>query len=263
MKIFSIIIFLLFISPLYTFGSDAAEFIELGKFSRQYIDLIINKSGKNSSGKNKIETISYNFIDVPYLGHTLIGSQDKKEILTINLGGVDCFTYIDYVEAIRNSSDFDSFKDNVRTIRYKDGVVDYSARNHFFSDWPIYNTANVKDISSIIGEDSSVTIKKQLNLKSDGTRYLPGIPVVERQITYIPTDKLTPGILDKINTGDYIGIYSGLDGLDVSHTGIVIKKEGTAYLRHASSRKKNKKVLDENLKLYLKNKPGIVIYRPL
>ena len=128
---------------------------------------------------------------------------------------------------------------------------------------PVYNPSNVKDITGEVGGTDSVTVKKSLNRKKDGSYFLPGIPVTDREITYIPSGKLTPEIIGKISSGDYVGIYSGIDGLDVSHTGIVIKKDGKAYLRHASSREANRKVLDEELIVYMKNKPGLVIYRPL
>ena len=263
MKILYFLLFLLFTSSTYTFGNDAVEFVDLGKFTQQSINQIIGDSHENPLVENKIEAISQNFLNVPYLGYTLIGSINKQEILTINLSGMDCFTYIDYVEAIRSSSDYNSFKDQVKNIRYKDGIVEYRARNHFFSDWPLNNSSNVKDITEHFGSGNIITVKKYLNLKNDGSNYLDGIPVVERDITYIPTDKISSDVIDKMNTGDYIGIYSKLDGLDVSHTGIVVKKNGKAFIRHASSRKINKKVVDEDLIVYLKNKPGIVVYRPI
>ena len=263
MKKIYLLLLLIFMSPLNTAGNDTVEFIDLGNFTQQSIDRIIDNSNELPSVDNKIEKISSSFLNVPYLGHTLIGSNTKEEILTINLSGMDCFTYIDYVEAIRNSSDYYSFKDQVQTIRYRDGIVAYRTRNHFFSDWPINNSSKVKDITKNFGTENTITVKKYLNLKGDGTNYLEGIPVVERKITYIPSEKLSPAILEKLNTGDYIGIYSHLDGLDVSHTGIVVKKDGKIYIRHASSRKVNNKVVDEDLVEYLKNKPGIVVYRPI
>ncbi len=262
MKIIYFLFTLLVLSAAYTAANDTVEFTDLGKFTEQSINRIIGEKNSNQALETKIGLISEKFLDVPYLGHTLIGSNERQEVLTINLSGMDCFTYIDYVEAIRNASDYGSFSDNVQKIRYKDGIVDYRARNHFFSDWPMSNSGNVKDVTMEIGGDDSITVEKFLNRKNDGSLYLPGIPVVKRNITYIPAGKISPEIISKINTGDYIGIYSGLDGLDVSHTGIAVKKSGKAYLRHASSKKANKKVLDEDLVLYIKNKPGLVIYRP-
>lgn len=65
-----------------------------------------------------------------------------------------------------------------------------------------------------------------------------------------------------MQTGDYVGIYSPLAGLDVSHTGIIIKKGNQVWLRNASSLKKNMKVVDTPLLSYIKTRPGIVIARP-
>jgi len=260
-KLFIFILF--FVYPgCYTQGNDVVEFVDLGKFTQQSIELIISESNNNPLKENKVKIISENFLGVPYQGFTLIGSNNKQEVLTINLSGLDCFTYIDYVEALRHSTGFESFKNHVINIRYKESVVDYSARNHFFSDWPVYNSKYIEDVTGKIGGSNSVKENKFLNLKKDGTNYLSGIPVIEREITYIPYGDISSCITDKMNTGDYIGIYSDIEGLDVSHTGILIKKNGKAYIRHASSRKSNKKVLDEELLIYMKNKPGIVIYRP-
>ena len=263
MKSFLLFVLVISIPIHYCCSSESAEFIDLGRFTPESINSIISTSAKNSSGGQKVEEISSNFLGVPYLGFTLIGSEEKKEVLTINLSGLDCFTYLDYVEALRHSSDFDSFKDRVRTVRYKNGIVEYGTRKHFFSDWPLFNSEYVKDVTSEIGGPSVKKERKLLNLKKDGSNYLPGIPVVAREITYIPTESLNQDILNKLRTGDYIGIYSDNDGLDVSHTGIVIRESGTVYMRHASSRKENKKVLDEELLVYMKNKPGLVVYRPI
>jgi len=61
-------------------------------------------------------------------------------------------------------------------------------------------------------------------------------------------------------TGDYIGIYSDLPGLDVSHVGIVVKDGPNINFRHASSAAR--KVIDEDFSEYIAGKPGIVVLRP-
>lgn len=242
---------------------ETKEQVNYGKFSEERIAELIGQTSTYSSNNQKIDFISGQFIDVPYQESTLIGNDKTEEVLTINLAGLDCFTYIDYVEAIRLSSKIDEFKDNLINIRYKDGAISYPARNHFFSDWANSDTGSVKDITHSIGGDSVILTTKYLNKKKDGSLYLPGIPVVKRQIAYIPSYKIDSSVTDKIQTGDYIGIYSDKDGLDVSHTGIIIRKGDGVYLRHASSRSVNRRVVDEELLNYIKNKPGIVIYRPL
>jgi hypothetical protein len=65
-----------------------------------------------------------------------------------------------------------------------------------------------------------------------------------------------------MRTGDYVGIYSEIKGLDVSHVGIVIKDGDKIYLRHASSQKKQRKVVDQDFKDYIFKKPGIIVFRP-
>ena len=70
-------------------------------------------------------------------------------------------------------------------------------------------------------------------------------------------------MVGNIKSGDYIGIYTEIPGLDVTHTGIAIKKGDKTYLRHASSKKSNQKVVDEDFKEYAAKVPGIVIYRPI
>ena len=45
---------------------------------------------------------------------------------------MDCFTYLDYVEALRLSNSYEEFNPKVKDIRYKNGKVSFQNRNHFF-----------------------------------------------------------------------------------------------------------------------------------
>ena len=94
------------------------------------------------------------------------------------------------MEAFSLSDSFPEFKDNLKNIRYKGGSVAFQNRNHFFSDWPVYNKSKIRDVTEEIGGDKTKETVKHLNQKSDGTYYLPGIPVVERTITYIPSPEV-------------------------------------------------------------------------
>jgi hypothetical protein len=44
--------------------------------------------------------------------------------------------------------------------------------------------------------------------------------------------------------------------------GILIKDGDKIYLRHASSLKKHRKVIDQDFKKYIVGKPGIIVLRP-
>lgn len=47
----------------------------------------------------------------------------------------------------------------------------------------------------------------------------------------------------------------------ITDIGIIIK-EGNTYLRHASSAKKYRKVIDEDFRGYTSDKSGLIILRP-
>jgi hypothetical protein len=155
-----------------------------------------------------IDLLSRPFLGTPYVANMLIGSQDTPEKLVIDFRGLDCFTYIDYVDALH-----------------------------------------------------TVTLVKNLNQKSDGSSYLPGLKNVQRSITYLPSDFIDDKVLAQLHTGDYIGIYTHLAGLDVTHTGIYIMTENGPVLRNASSRKENMQVVDSPFMDYVQATPGIVVFR--
>ncbi len=225
------------------------------------LDVLREAAGFSDVGE-RINIISEKFLGTPYEANTLVGDAETPEELTVYLAGLDCFTYIDYVEAARLSDSYDTFLDELQHTRYKEGVVGFERRNHFFSDWTEYNSDQVSDVTEEVGGDAAIVVEKQLNQKKDGGVFLEGIPIVARTITHIPTAAITDEIVGSLRTGDYIGIYTDIDGLDVTHTGIFIRNDSGIYLRHASSREGAQKVIDDDFLTYLKNTPGIVVYRP-
>jgi hypothetical protein len=237
------------------------EKIALGRWSSTEIDRTLAATTGIASVPRRIAHLSQQFLAVPYRESTLVGGVNTPELLTIDFEGVDCFTYIDYVEAMRRSESFAVLKKTLRMVRYRDGRVAYSSRNHFFTDW-IGANPYVEDATGKVGRESVRTATKQLNDRGDGTRYVPGIAIQERRITYIPGRAIDQDSIERIRTGDYIGIYSRAKGLDVSHVGIVIKFPNHTRLRHASSSASKRRVIEEDLVEYLAGKPGIVILRP-
>ena len=221
------------------------------------------QSARGLPGASKqIDFLSEKFLGTPYEANTLVGDAETPEELTVHFAGLDCFTYIDYVEAGRQSDSYSTFLDELQHTRYKGGDVGFRYRNHFFSDWTEYNDDKVRDVTKEVGGDAAIAVEKQLNQKKDGGVFLEGIPVVPRTITHIPTAAITDEIVGNLRTGDYIGIYTAIDGLDVTHTGIFIRNDSGTYLRHASSREDAQKVIDDDFLTYLENTPGIIVYRP-
>ena len=237
--------------------------LRLGKWSGESLDRLIRKASRIRAPGPRIGMISEEFLGVPYQGFTLSGGLDTPETLVINLEGVDCFTFIDYVEAMRISASLAEFGDNLARVRYRSGVIGYRERNHFFSDWVHSANPFVRDVTAEVGGAASRSAVRALNAKEDGTFFLPGIDAEEREIRYIPASLTDDSVEERLETGDYVGIYSGTAGLDVSHVGIFIRKGNEGFLRHASSAEENRKVLDQNFRSYMAAKPGIVVFRPL
>lgn len=207
-----------------------------------------------------VSRVSSEFIGNEYKANTLIGGDDTEEKLVINFNGVDCFTLVDYVESISRSHDKKSFLKNIRKIRYINGNVKYLKRKHFFSDWSAISPYNAHDVTKTI-TPNYIVVKKHINRKADGEEYIPGLGIHSRMINYIPGNFINEKVLERLKNGDYIGVYSPLDGLDVSHVGIVVRHDGKVWFRNASSLSKNKKVVDSELIEYMKSKPGIIILR--
>ena len=76
----------------------------------------------------------------------------------------------------------------------------------------------------------------------------------------MPSGLVDRGVLGSLRTGDYVGIYTEAEGLDVSHVGIIIRDGRRLLFRHASSVKR--KVLDQDFLPYINGKSGIVVLRP-
>jgi len=241
----------------------AEAIIRLGRWSGESLDRLIRRAARIREPGPRIGTISGEFLGVPYRGSTLVGDRDTAEAFVIDLEGVDCFTFIDYVEAMRISASFVEFKANLARVRYRSGVVAFGERNHFFSDWIQSADRFVGDVTDQVGGRALRRAVKVLNAREDGTLFLPGIDAVEREILYIPASLIDDSIELRLETGDYVGIYSETAGLDVSHVGIFIRKGNEGFLRHASSAEENRKVVDQNFRSYVAARPGMVVFRPL
>ncbi len=205
---------------------------------------------KEHPTEGKISEISRYFLGIPYKKNSLIGSFTEQEQLVIDFEGVDCMTFIEYMEALRLSIDLSSFIENLKNVRYFDGFVDFRKRRHFFTDW-----LELKSVKNMTVEltDKFVTVAKKLN-------FIEGLEPKHRIVNYIPAD-IVEKVASKLQTGDYCGFYTSRACLDVTHTGIIIVDEGIVRLRHASSQKGY--VIDENFLKYSKQKEGIIIFRPV
>jgi Protein of unknown function (DUF1460) len=245
----------------YATASPAAQ---ISRHSEQMLEslLTVRDSAASAGPSQRAEILSRQFLGVPYGANSLVGSAEQPEQLVVELQMVDCFTYADYVEALKRADEREEFIDALVDVRYKDGIVGFQNRKHFFTDWSVSAPAIATDVTQTLGVNSTQTVKN-LNQKDSGEVYLPGIPVVSRAISYIPSDRVDDDVLGRIRTGDYVGAYAEDGGLDVTHIGIFIDKPDGPVLRNASSLTADNKVVESPLRDYLRTVPGIVVLRPV
>jgi hypothetical protein len=235
--------------------------VAFGRWSEADLAALIAAGRRSDAPGERIAEISRHFLATPYAAGTLVGDPRTPEQLIVNLACFDCFTLLDTIEALRRASSAADFPDQLRQVRYRGGLVDYTSRRHFFSDWVDGADALIEDATAAVGPGRARVAVKQLNLRRDGTHWLPGLPVTPREITYIPADRIDRDLLPALQTGDYVGIYTESAGLDVSHVGLIVKGPDGVRLRHASSLPGVQRVVDVDLLEYLQGKPGLVVYR--
>lgn len=237
--------------------------LKIDGVTSQKIDSMLklqNPAGGGLSVAERISRASCEFMGTPYAANMLRGSATVPEQLVIDFRGLDCFTYLDYVAAMSQSDSREDFIENLVRTRYVDADVSFVHRRHFFTDWAYQRNPLARDVTCELGA-KAMTVVKNLNQKADGSSYLPGLPVVKRKIVYIPAKNVDEKLVSKLKNGDYIGIYTGLAGLDVTHVGFFFMTDKGPMLRNASSKKANMKVVDSPFLEYVANTPGIVVLR--
>lgn len=246
---------------IYSSYAALAEASKLGSWSETSINQLLQQAAPLNDAGTKIDYISQHFLNTRYQAHTLIGDAQTPEQMVIRLDALDCMTFIENIEALRRAQGFADYQAQLQQVRYHQGVVAFKQRKHFFADWLTANSQWLTDVTDAVGGPATLRISKQLN-QGEHTLWIEGLPVITKEIHYIPTTKLDDSLLERIQTGDYIGNYSPEAGLDVNHVGIAIRKEKRLYLRHANAEEDVRKVMDSDFMEFFKPESGIIVFRP-
>ncbi len=206
----------------------------------------------------------------------------EEEVLVVNLKTFDCVTFVENMIALAQTRrslrpNFEDYKKNLTQVRYRNGVIDYDSRLHYFSDWLFENEKRgiLKNITKEIGGEAYPKNVFYMSLKKD-TLYgnmadpstFAAMQIIENTISkrakfFIPKEHITD-IENKIQDGDIIAVTNRLDGMDIAHTGFAFWKNGRVYMIHASSQFRKVTLTDVPLADYLmKNKAqtGIMVGR--
>lgn len=202
----------------------------------------------------RIEKISQWFLGRPYVEAPLGGGVDQKEVFSASLYGFDCVTYIESVLAIAVSRTLGEFIDSLRKIRYAQGTIGWFSRNHYMIDWARNNQSAGFVSNPTTGGH---TVEKTCNLN-----LIPGLPSRTETFSYFAKSSLSGSRLP-IDTGDLALFVSERETLDVFHTGILIKHDNDAVMRHATRTAGS--VIEQPLVDFLNNNElaGLILLRPI
>ena len=234
-----------------------------------HIVRLLHEGGAQPAGTNLPLFFARHFKGYPYVAFTL--DQNKEEQLVINTEGLDCTTFVENVLALtvcvkRQLNTFRDFCDVLTQVRYIEGKVAYTSRQHYFTIWIADNLADslIEEIQ-LPKPPMSATRKANVNymtthvesykMLSAHPQWVPAIREMEKQVnnisfTYIPKAQLRDSnrYRDYIHDGDIIGIVTDKKGLDISHVGFAVWHADGLHLFNASSL--HKKMVDEPMTLY-------------
>lgn len=213
--------------------------------------LIAQAQAKSFIGE-RIGLISHALLGSPYVSYPLIGGPRKPEQFVLRDDAFDCVTFCETVLAAARSVTFADFAPQLRRIRYRDGVIDWHERNHYFADWSLQNIAGGV-VRAIVLPDATVADKT--------VSYMRGLPVERVTLTSIPAASVLANA-ERLATGDIVGFLSRRPGIDYFHTGFIVVTNGALLVRHAA--KSKGRVLDQSFAQFVAENGvrGVSLLRP-
>src|SRR3989442_5033301 len=210
--------------------------------SRRRVEQLLLRTKSHASPASRIDAFSNHFLGHRYKANPLIGSSDTPEVFTASVDGFDCVTYIETILALARASNPDDFTQWLQRIRYEDGRIEWTRRNHYMTGWIRNNTkAGVVRLVSMPSE-ATVVRARLLNL-------LPGLRPKRVRIKCLPKSDIRR-IERSLETGDLIFFASTRKNLDIFHCGIIVRDGQTLLMRHAS--RSRGLVVEQDLDEFLK-----------
>ena len=212
------------------------------------------------------------FLGSPYLAMSL--DQSGREQLRLDLTQFDCMLFVEQLLAIVSADSFDGFAELTRRLRYRNGEISYCTRQHYFHDW--VGSAQLQGVL----ETSPVWPRQAMRnvslnfMSSHRDRYsalqspalFDCINALEqgRQIDqyYLPLAALDEA-LPSLQSGDIFAVATRVAGLDVSHTGVLVRDGSRLDAIHAAPGRGVMR--SRSFATYLRSVPdaiGAVIVRP-
>lgn len=210
-----------------------------------------NKSGI-SDANALIEFYARQLLGTPYVAHTLEGNE---EMLTINIHELDCLTFIETLYSLTRTTlnhrySWRDFAACIENVRYRGGEMgDYSSRIHYISEWIIDNNVrgNLVEITPDLPHADYMVKNidymsrhpeqyRQLKNDTAMVEKIRRFELRQHRFPYLKRSWLNDkGVKAALRSGDFVTLVTKIEGLDVSHNGIIIVDDkGDPYLLDAS-----------------------------
>ena len=219
-----------------------------------------------------ITRLAESFIGSPYLAMSL--DANGAETLRLDLTQFDCMLFVEQLLALAWSESFDQFAALTQSLRYRDGNVSYCNRWHYFHDW-VESAVSQGMLESDIALEGEISRALPLNFMSSNRDLYPKLQsnalfnCIRHQEDsrrvhqrFIPLEAIE-SVVPSLQSGDLFAIATRVQGLDVSHTGVLVKSGSRVDAIHAAPGRGVMR--SAGLARYLRSVPdaiGVVIVRP-
>jgi hypothetical protein len=201
-----------------------------------------------------MQTLGLELQGAPYAAGMLDEPEDEE--LIAPLDRFDCVLFIESLLALARGIQADDYSyqgylDRVEEVRYRNSDIrgGYCERLHYWSDWVRTNEERgiVDAITDDLGGD---ILDKQINFMTTKRESYPRLAasdslfgemqrveedLADFELYYIPQARISQ-VYDQLQAGDLIATATDLEGLDVTHTGLVYKPgDGSTGFLHAST----------------------------
>jgi hypothetical protein len=156
-----------------------------------------------------------------------------------NLEKSDCVVFVEHTYAMALSQSWEEFFWMLQRIRYRDGVIGVTSRNHYTeTDWNPQNAWLVRDVSADLAGERTATYQMTVDrTKFFKSRYKidHAVPTEQSTQSYVPKSEVA-AIVSQLQEGDLVNVISGQNGdYWASHVGIVVLgPNGERHLLHSS-----------------------------
>ncbi len=243
------------------------------------------KKGVESGLKSPNELVclyAHELMGRPYVAQTLEGT---PEVLTIDIDELDCTTFVETLYALARTTmtgrySWRDYAANLESIRYRGGEMNgYTSRLHYISEWAVENTSR-GNLTEVTGDlDGARYMIKTLDFMTTHRSAYPAladsatfekmrsleIGYRNHRFAYVKKESLhNKKLIEQLKSGDFVALVTKIDGLDVTHMGVIEKKDGRLYLLDASSvGKKVQLETDDMMEMLRRNRSnlGIRVFR--